>query len=90
MGVKLPIASQALEQKKLITKVVSIQSVERKRKIKKKMIRWYDWPAAVIYAYLIMYFFFTIPIFGAILAYMIYEYLWGQVYCQFRLQQENQ
>ena len=53
------------------------------------MIRWYDYPVAVVYAYLIMYFFFTIPIFGAILAYMIYEYLWGQVYCQFRLHQEN-
>jgi len=89
MGVKLPIASQALEQKKLITKVVSIQSVERKRKKKKRMIRWYDWPAAIVYSYLIMYFFFTIPIFGAILAYVIYEVLWGQLYCQFRLQQEN-
>ncbi|MDC6481078.1 hypothetical protein PQZ46_00845 [bacterium] len=53
------------------------------------MIRWYDYPAAVVYAYLIIYFFFTIPIFGAILAYMIYEYLWGHMYCQFRLQQEN-
>ena len=53
------------------------------------MIRWYDWFLAVVYAYLIMYFFFTIPIFGAIIAYMIYEVLWGQVYCQFRLQQEN-
>ena len=53
------------------------------------MIRWYDWPAAVVYSYLIMYFFFTIPIFGAIIAYVIYDVLWGKVYCEFRLQVEE-
>lgn len=54
------------------------------------MIRWYDYPAAIVFAYLIMYFFFTIPIAGAILAYMVYEVLWGQLYCQFRWKQENE
>ena len=54
------------------------------------MVRWYDYPTAVVYSYLIMYFFFTIPIFGPIIAYMIYEYLWEHMYCQFRLQQENE
>ena len=68
-----------------------MQNAERKKKLKRKikMVRWYDWPAAIAYSYPIMYFFFTIPIVGAIIAYMIYEYLWGHVYCQFRLQQEN-
>ena len=68
-----------------------MQNAERKKKLKRKikMVRWYDWVAAIAYAHLIMYFFFTIPIVGAIIAYMIYEYLWGHVYCQFRLQQEN-
>jgi hypothetical protein len=76
--------------KKLISKAAFIKDVkERKKKKRGKMVRWYDWIAAVVYAYLIMYFFFTIPIFGAIIAYMIYEYLWGHVYCQYRLQQEN-
>jgi hypothetical protein len=53
------------------------------------MIRWYDIVAAISCSYLIMYFFFTVPIIGAIIAYVMYEYLWGQVYCQFRLMQEN-
>ena len=53
------------------------------------MIRWYDYPAAIAFAYLIMYFFFTIPIVGAIIAYMMYEYGWNS-YCEFRLRQENE
>ena len=36
-----------------------------------------------------MYFFFTVPIFGAIIAYVIYDVLWGKVYCEFRLQVEE-
>ena len=52
------------------------------------MIRWYDYPAAIAFAYLIMYFFFTIPVFGAIITYVVYEYGWGW-YCNYRLEQEE-
>ena len=67
-----------------------MQGAERKKRQNLKMIRWYDYPAAIAFAYLIMYFFFTIPIAGAILAYMVYEVLWGQLYCQYRWKQENE
>jgi len=53
------------------------------------MIRWYDYPAAFLMANLLLTTFFTIPIVGAIIAYMMYEYGWNS-YCQFRLRQENE
>ena len=52
------------------------------------MIRWYDYIAAFLVADLLLTVFFTIPIFGAIIAYAIYEYSWTG-YCEFRLRQEN-
>jgi len=53
------------------------------------MIRWYDYPAAFLAADFMVTSFFTIPIFGAIIAYALYEYGWNS-YCQFRLRQENE
>ena len=53
------------------------------------MVRWYDYIAALAIAYWILYFFFTFPIIGAIIAYMLYDYVWNQ-YCNYRLRQENQ
>jgi hypothetical protein len=52
------------------------------------MIRWYDYPAAFLAADLMMTAFFTIPIIGAIIAYMLYDIGWN-AYCNFRLEQEN-
>ena len=52
------------------------------------MIRWYDYPAALLMADVLVTIFFTIPMFGAIIAYMLYEFGWG-AYCQLRLRQEN-
>jgi len=52
------------------------------------MVRWYDYIAAFLMADVLATMFFTIPAFGAIIAYMIYEYGWNY-YCQFRLEQEN-
>ena len=52
------------------------------------MIRWYDYPAAFIFAYFMLINFFTVPVFGAIIAYVTYE-VWMNYYCQFRLRQEN-
>jgi len=54
------------------------------------MIRWYDIINAIVCSYFIAISFFTIPFAGVIIAYMIYEILWGQLYCQFRLMQENE
>ena len=53
------------------------------------MIRWYDYPASYIFAYFMYINFFTVPIFGAIIAYATYE-AWIHFYCQFRLRQENE
>ena len=53
------------------------------------MIRWYDYVAALMVADVLVMVFFTIPIFGAIIAYMMYEFGW-EAYCQFRLEQENE
>jgi len=67
-----------------------MQGVEKRKKKKKiQMIRWYDYIAALAVAYWILYFFFTIPIAGAIIAYTLYEYVWNH-YCNYRLRQENQ
>lgn len=52
------------------------------------MIRWYDYPAAFLMADVLVTMFFTIPLFGAVLAYLGYEYIWGW-YCNYRLEQEN-
>jgi TRAP-type mannitol/chloroaromatic compound transport system permease small subunit len=52
------------------------------------LIRWYDYPAALLAADLLLTTFFTIPIVGAIIAYVMYEYGW-EAYCQFRLRQEE-
>jgi|TARA_B110000908_G_scaffold104304_1_gene122826 hypothetical protein len=52
------------------------------------MIRWYDWIAAVALAQFILVNFFTIPIIGAIIAYVAYTNGWDY-YCQYRLRQEN-
>jgi len=52
------------------------------------MIRWYDIPAALAFAYFMMLNFFTVPGFGALLAYVVYE-VWVNWYCKLRLQQEN-
>ena len=51
------------------------------------MIRWYDYVAAFIAADVGASFFFNVPIFGAIATYGIY-YLWMNVYCPWRLEQE--
>jgi hypothetical protein len=53
------------------------------------MIRWYDYPAAFLMADVLATMFFTVPVFGAIIAYVVYEYGWG-AYCEFRLRQENE
>jgi hypothetical protein len=53
------------------------------------MIRWYDYGAAFLAADIMATAFFTIPIFGAIIAYAVYE-IWMNWYCQFRLEQESQ
>ena len=52
------------------------------------MIRWYDYPAAFLMADVLVTIFFTIPVVGAIIAYMLYEFGW-EAYCQLRLRQEN-
>ena len=51
------------------------------------MIRWYDYPAAFLMADALMTMFFTVPLFGAIIAYGMYEFGWNW-YCNFRLEQE--
>jgi len=52
------------------------------------MIRWYDYIAALLTADILATTFFTVPIFGAIITYVLYEYGWNR-YCNFRLEQEN-
>jgi hypothetical protein len=51
------------------------------------MIRWYDYGAALLVADIILTTFFTIPIFGAIIAYAMYEFGWTG-YCEYRKQME--
>jgi hypothetical protein len=53
------------------------------------LIRYYDYAAAFIVADLMMTAFFTIPIIGAIIAYVLYDIGW-KAYCEFRLRQENE
>jgi hypothetical protein len=52
------------------------------------VIRWYDYPAALLAADLMMTMAFTIPYVGLVAAYAFYEYGW-EAYCQWRLKQEN-
>lgn len=52
------------------------------------MIRWYDYPAAFIFAEMLLVTAFSLPGFGFVVAYFAYEYVWGW-YCNFRLEQEN-
>ena len=51
------------------------------------MIRWYDYPIAFLAAD-VMATFLSIPIIGAFVAWGVYE-MWMQVYCQYRLKQEE-
>jgi len=50
------------------------------------MIRWYDWIAAVALAQSMLSVFFTIPVVGAVMAYIAYQY-WDY-YCEWRRRQE--
>lgn len=47
------------------------------------MIRWYDYIAAFLMADVLATLFFTVPVFGAIAAYVLYDYGWGW-YCTYR------
>ena len=53
-----------------------------------KMIRWYDYPVALIVAQVMITMFFTNIIVGAIIAYIIYDEFWKS-YCNLRLKQEH-
>lgn len=53
------------------------------------MIRWYDVLAAFILADFLLVSAFSIPYIGAIVAYGLYEYVWMQFYCAWRLNQED-
>ena len=52
------------------------------------MIKWYDYVAAFGFANFIAISFFNVPALGALMAWGAYE-VWMQVYCQYRLKQEN-
>ena len=52
-------------------------------------MRWYDYPAALLAANLMITAAFSIPWIGLIVAYAMYEYGW-EAYCQWRLKQENE
>jgi hypothetical protein len=52
------------------------------------MIRWYDYPAAFLFADLMMTAAFSIPWIGLVVAYAMYEYGWDY-YCQYRLAMEQ-
>lgn len=52
------------------------------------MVKWYDYIAAIVIADLLLTIFLTVPIFGAVIAFVIYEYVW-EGYCQYRLQMEE-
>lgn len=52
------------------------------------MIRWYDYPAALLAADIILTMAFTIPYVGFIAAWALYEFGW-EAYCQWRLKQEH-
>lgn len=52
------------------------------------MVRWYDYIAAFMMADILAALFFTVPVFGAIAAFILYEYGWDW-YCKFRLESEK-
>ena len=52
------------------------------------MVRWYDFLAAFIVADLLLVSAFSVPFFGPIVAYALYEYGWSQIYCAWRHKQE--
>jgi len=52
------------------------------------MIRWYDYPAALLAADIMLTMAFTIPYVGFVAAYALYEFGW-EAYCQWRLKQEH-
>lgn len=52
------------------------------------MVRWYDYIIAWMAAEVMLTAFFSLPIIGAIIAYMMYEYVWLQWYCQYRRRNE--
>lgn len=51
------------------------------------MIRWYDYPVAFIFAEMLLVTAFSLPGFGFVVAYVIYEYGWDY-YCKWRYEQE--
>lgn len=52
------------------------------------MIRWYDYIAAFVVADVLLTVFFTIPIYGGIIAYIMYEFGWIR-YCLYRKNMET-
>lgn len=52
------------------------------------MIRWYDYPVALLAADIMLTMAFSIPWVGFIVAYTMYEYGWS-AYCEYRLGKEN-
>ena len=56
--------------------------------LQEEMTRWYDYVAAFGFANFIAISFFNVPALGALMAWGAYE-VWMQVYCQYRLKQEN-
>ena len=52
------------------------------------MIRWYDYPAALLAADVIVSLALSIPYIGFMAAWAFYEFVW-EAYCQWRLKQEN-
>jgi len=51
------------------------------------VIRWYDYIAAFVFADIIMTLAFSIPMFGFVAAYILYEYGWTG-YCEYRKSNE--
>ena len=52
------------------------------------MIRWYDYIAAILFADVLMVVALTVPFFGFIIAYAMYEIGWDG-YCQYRKENEQ-
>jgi hypothetical protein len=52
------------------------------------MIRWYDYPASFLFAYMMLALFFNYAMLGGILAYGVYK-LWIDMYCDWRHKQEH-
>lgn len=52
------------------------------------MIRWYDYAAAFLFADAMQASFFGLPVFGAVIAYLLYE-VWMNYYCDWRKVKES-